>query len=201
MNPQNEIAVLFARSDSIYKNIYGLNVFDINRDARNFAGPNVVIAHPPCRGWGRLRHLAKPRPDEKDLALFAVDKIRKNGGVLEHPEFSTLWLAAELPAPGSIDEFGGFTLPLPQFWFGHLARKNTWLYIVGLKIADLPNIPLVLGDSQYVVSSSKRNCVGAKKEIPRKDREATPKDFALWLVELAQKISVARSKDELAVLS
>jgi hypothetical protein len=179
-----KIAVLFARKDSIYKSIGDLDVFDIHRDARNFNDSCPVIAHPPCRGWGRLSHMAKPRPDELSLAHFAVLKVRENGGVLEHPEFSKLWLAAKLPLPGSIDEFGGFTLPLPQFWFGHLARKNTWLYIVGIAQRDLPNIPLVLGESRYVVSSSKRNCNGAKKEIPKKMREETPVSMALWLVKL-----------------
>ncbi|MWL55341.1 hypothetical protein GQL84_23735, partial [Escherichia coli] len=58
------------------------DVFDIERDARTFAGGMPVVAHPPCRAWGRLRKFAKPRPDEKALALFAVAQVRAFGGVL-----------------------------------------------------------------------------------------------------------------------
>lgn len=178
------IAVLFARSDSIYKTIEGLDVYDIERDARSFEGSQPVIAHPPCRAWGCLSHFAKPRPDEKDLAFFAVEQIRKNGGVLEHPAFSKLWAAANLPMPGERDEFGGWTLPIPQYWFGHLARKNTWLYIVGINPANLPPIPLILGEAGYVVSTSKRRYAPSKPEIPKKQREQTPVNFANWLVDL-----------------
>ncbi|WP_202122885.1 hypothetical protein, partial [Escherichia coli] len=76
------IAVLFARVDSNYKAMPECDVFDIERDARTFAGGMPVVAHPPCRAWGRLRKFAKPRPDEKALALFAVAQVRAFGGVL-----------------------------------------------------------------------------------------------------------------------
>ena len=75
------IAALFARNDSRYKDFPELyDVYDIDRDARNFIGDYPVIAHPPCRAWGMLSHMANPRPDEKDLAWFALDKVRTNGG-------------------------------------------------------------------------------------------------------------------------
>src|SRR3972149_3930233 len=105
-------SVLFARRDSDYK-LMDCDVWDIDRDARNYTGNAPVIAHPPCRAWGRLRHFAKPRPDEKDLALFAVATVRRCGGVLEHPASSTLWQAADLPLPGyPADRFGGWTFPV-----------------------------------------------------------------------------------------
>lgn len=189
------VAVLFARSDSVYKQIEGLDVYDIDRDARTFNSDLPVIAHPPCRGWGRLRGLAKPRPDEKDLALFAVDQVRKNGGVLEHPESSDLWRVKNMPnplyyAPGSKDEFGGWTLPISQNWFGHKARKNTWLYIVGVDPGSIPVIPLVLGEAKYVVTKGKRTKAW-KKEISKAEREHTPAQLAFWLVDLAKGLNHA----------
>ena len=136
------ITVLFARNDSRYKELSGYDVYDIDRDARNYNSNNPVIAHPPCRAWGRLSHMAKPRPDEKDLAWFALDKVRKNGGVLEHPKGSRLWKEALLPMPSEApDKFGGFTIIIDQYHFGHVARKWTHLYIVGITPDKVPPIP------------------------------------------------------------
>lgn len=84
----NSVAVLFARHDSVYKRIESVDVWDIQRDARKWPGGMPCIAHPPCRAWGRLRHFANPRADEKALALFAVGCVRRWGGVLEHPASS-----------------------------------------------------------------------------------------------------------------
>lgn len=188
------VAALFCRADSIYKTIPGVDVFDIERDARTFAGRCPVIAHPPCRAWGRLRHMAKPRPDEKDLAFFAVETVRKNGGVLEHPARSSLWTAAGLPLPRSRDSFNGWTLPIHQMWFGHRAEKSTWLYIVGIEPAELPDFPLVLGEASHVISSSGRRADGSRSrrrpECTKAEREHTPPELAAWLVKLANACKV-----------
>lgn len=181
------VAVLFARRDSIYKQLPArLDVYDEDRDARTFAGGCPVVAHPPCRAWGRLRHFARPAMHEKDLAFFAVDQVRRCGGVLEHPEASSLWPVAGLPRPGERDEFGGFTLPIHQFWWGHRARKSTWLYIVGVGPSDIPAFPLVLGQAPCVVDTVKRaGDPGRRPLLKDAEREATPIDLAVWLVDLA----------------
>lgn len=191
-----EVAVLFARADSNYKQIPGCDVWDIERDARRWEGNCPVVAHPPCRAWGRLRHMANPRPDEKQLAHFAVANIQKFGGVLEHPAYSTLWKAASLPLPGERDQFGGWTLPILQFWWGHRAAKATWLYIVGCSPATLPDIPLVLGEAPCVVGTSGRRKDGTRladrPEISKAEREHTPQALAEWLVELARRCARVR---------
>ena len=74
------IAVLFAKADSNYKNIPGVDVWDAERDARSWPGGTPVVAHPPCRGWGKFRMRAKPRKGERALAIFAVRQVRKWGG-------------------------------------------------------------------------------------------------------------------------
>lgn len=195
------VAVLFARSDSNYKQIPCCDVYDIERDARTWKGGCPVVAHPPCRAWGRLRHFAKPRHDEKELALFAVDQIRKFGGVLEHPESSQLWPTAPLPWPGHYDQFGGWTLPVHQFWFGHRAQKKTWLYIVGCEQKNIPQIPLRLGTSECVIRLDKRRPDGThirkgdkdwRKPLGQAEREHTPPEFAAWLVELAKRCHANR---------
>lgn len=176
---ERQIAVLFARQDSIYKSLPGCDVFDIERDARTFAGGVPVVAHPPCRAWGRLRAFAKPRHDEKDLARWAVQQVRMYGGVLEHPASSMLWPDQKLPQPGERDEFGGWTLPVHQHWWGHRAEKATLLYIVGCEPAELPPMPIRLDEPTHVVQSRKRS--GYRPHITKAEREQTPIDFAIWL--------------------
>lgn len=188
-----KVAVLFARRDSIYKTMPDVDVWDADRDARNFDGDVPVVAHPPCRAWSALSHMAKPRHDEKDLARFAVRIVRQNGGVLEHPISSKLWPDQGLPEMGSRDEFGGFTIVVPQFWFGHRATKNTRLYVCGCDRTDVPEIPLVLGEAPCVVTTSKRKCMTPpsqwKERLGPKEKEGTPTAFAKWLVELASRCS------------
>jgi hypothetical protein len=190
----DSIAVLFARKDSVYKTLPGCDVWDIERDARNWPGGSPVVAHPPCRAWGRLAHMAKPQPDEKDLARFAVAMIRQYGGVLEHPSASHLWQDQQLGTISAPDEFGGWTMPIHQHWFGHLAEKSTLLYIVGCSPAEVPAIPLKLGKAEYVVASSlhrKESNRRARPEIPDSMREHTPIELAKWLCEVARRCRVS----------
>jgi len=200
-------AALFARRDSIYKTMPELDVYDIERDARSFRGGLPVIAHPPCRAWGRLRWNAKPLPGEKELALFAVEQVRKYGGVLEHPEASALWDAAGLPRPDperiTRDEYGGWTLAIAQLWFGHRAEKRTWLYIVGIEPADIPDFPLFLGEATHVIAAPCRRANGYRPkkgdpewrpEVTDAEREHTPARLAEWLVDLVSRIAPAGGK-------
>ena len=179
------VAVLFARADSHYKALPDVDVFDAERDARTYDGPWPVVAHPPCRAWGRLRAFANPRPDERNLGRLAVALVREFGGVLEHPAGSTLWAAQKLPRPGERDQYGGWTLAAPQKWWGHKAEKDTWFYVVGCEPGEIPDMPLVLGDAAYVVQSRKRQ--DYRPHITKAEREHTPPPLAAWLVELAAK--------------
>lgn len=168
-----EVAVLFARTDSVYKTIPGCDVYDKERNARTWRGRGPVVAHPPCRAWGALYKFAHPEPGEKELALWAVDMVRMFGGVLEHPAYSKLWAAKGLPLPGKgADAFGGWTLPIFQHCWGHRAEKATWLYIVGVDPKKLPPMPLVLGDAVACVRP-KKNGTG-RPIITKSEREATP---------------------------
>ncbi len=194
------VAVLFARSDSVYKTIPGLDVYDAQRDARTWPGGARVVAHPPCRGWGRLRQFAKPRHDEKDLALFAVDAVRAYGGVLEHPDASSLWAVAGLPRPRERDSFGGWTLPVSQKWWGHRCEKKTWLYICGIHPGAIPAFPITLGEASHVVGLwSGRDRSIARKSIGKAERESTPKPFAHWLVDLASRCSTGFPECDLVI--
>ena len=184
----NDVAALFVRADSVYKKMPGVDCYDISRDARQWAGGMPGVFHPPCRAWGQLSHFAKPRPDEKALAPWAIEQIRKFGGVLEHPAKSKLWPELGLPAPGCVDKFGGWTLGIHQHEFGHRAEKKTLLYIVGCDKKDVPVMPLAMTYASHVIGDSGRVALGNKKpEITKADREHTPKALAIWLVELARR--------------
>lgn len=188
------VAVLFARRDSIYKTIPGCDVYDEDRDARTWHGGCPVVAHPPCRLWGGLRQFSTAPIEEKQLALWAVDQVRRWGGCLEHPAKSTLWPAKDLPKPQRRDAWGGFTIAIPQFWFGHRANKATWIYVCGCDPSAVPPMPLVLGEPTHVISRpTKKNAVKNKpkrKLTTKAEREHTPPAFAQWLVELARRCKV-----------
>ena len=119
---------------------------------------NPVVAHPPCRMWGRLRQFAHGTPEEKALGPWAVSQVREFGGVLEHPAESTLWAHCGLPRPGQFPgDFGGWSIEIQQFHWGHRAEKATWLYIVGLEPADFPDIPHRPGRATHCVRPTKRS--------------------------------------------
>lgn len=173
----HKFAALFVRKNSAYKLRPAFDCYDIDRDARKYAGNLPIVAHPPCRAWGCLSHFAKPRPDEKDLARFAVAAIRKNGGILEHPWRSKLWADQGLPNPGEIDAFGGYTLLVNQCDFGHKAKKPTWLYICKIPKDKLPPMPAPRTPTHSVRSKN-------LPQISRAEREHSPIGLIDW-IELA----------------
>lgn len=179
------VAVLFVRRDSVYKTIPGCDCYDIDRDATTFLHGMPVIAHPPCRTWGRMRHLSKGDRIEHALSLLAVHLVRANTGVLEHPSGSSLWQEAGLPMEG-VDQFGGFTLKVDQRHWGHLARKSSLLYVCGCRLADVPAMPLNFDAVKYVVDTSLREH-RHQKYLPKSQRDRTPPAFAAWLVLLARR--------------
>lgn len=182
------VAVLFARRDSNYKALSGLDVWDVDRDARLWPGGGPVVAHPPCRAWGALRTVAKPRHDEKELALLAVAHVRRYGGVLEHPAASTLWRACGLAEPGTIDAAGGRCITVDQFHWGHRASKPTRLYFVGLRYDELPPQPRRDGRPTHCITQGHGVRKGDDAFLPRvtdAEREHTPPAFAAWLTDFA----------------
>lgn len=170
--------VLCVRTDSVY-HVLDCDPYDEERDAKTFDGTGPLIAHPPCGSWGRLRMQARSlNAAERELAPWCVNLVRQHGGIVEHPASSTLWQYTACLPPGVVDEFGGHLLPVWQSWWGHKARKHTWLYIVGCAKRDLPEIPF---DMSLHPGS------GRIESIAKGDRDATPAGMALWLLELARR--------------
>lgn len=168
----NAVAVLFVTPRSVYKSIPGVDCYDLERDARTFDLSCPVVAHPPCRMWGNYAQWAKGRPDERDLAHWAVHAVRHCGGVLEHPITSRLWREIQCLGYGLRDRFGGVLLPIKQSWFGHRAPKETGLYVVG------PVPEMFFRDDGSPFHFVER--MGAP------ERMRTPPDLAHWLVNVAR---------------
>jgi len=183
------VAVLYARADSHYKAIPGVDVYDEARDARTWAGCGRLVAHPPCRLWAKLRQFAKASDPvaERQMAIDAVRHVQRCGGVLEHPMESTLWAHMGLPLPGrSPDEHGGWTAQIRQCDCGHKAEKLTWLYIVGCHPDDLPALP-PRGEASGYIRTQLPMAQRVGKIVTKAEREHTPPALAQWLVDVAQR--------------
>ena len=193
----SQVAALFVRADSIYKSLPGVDAYDAARDALTWAGGCPVVAHPPCRLWGRLKAFARcPDPErERELGRWAVAQVRRGGGVLEHPAHSGLWADRGLPAPGDgLDAWGGRTVGILQFDWGHRAGKPTWLYVVG----SYPDTnALRLGEPTHTIGwAARRRADGSRYRpgVSKKENEATPAPLARWLVALARECGQRRQK-------
>jgi len=182
--PLREVAVLFARRDSIYKQLSGVTVYDRDRDARTWPGGQPIVAHPPCRAWASFVALARPEPGEELNAVWAVRMVRTYGGVLEHPARSRLWKCCDMALPGHVDEWGGWTHVIRQHDFGHKADKATWLYICGATPERIPPTPLTLEYATHVITTSHK--CRTRPAVTKAEREATPRALADWLVSTAR---------------
>lgn len=194
------IAALFVATGGCYFGLPDVDPWDVTRDARLYAGPHPVVAHPPCTRWCRLAGLVEARWGYKrgeDGGCFAsaLASVRKWGGVLEHPAYTDAWAAFGLPVPPSSGGWlrtfcGGWVAHVEQGRYGHPAKKATWLYSHG---AELP--PLRWGSdpdqqSQALVSWC-RNHVKSGELRPRVGKaaaSATPSEFREALLSIARTV-------------
>ena len=170
--------------------------YDAERDAKKYNGPLPVVAHPPCGPWGMLRHLSKYQ--DADCGPRAVEQVRAYGGVLEHPHGSKLYEHCGLPKPGQPpDAWGGFSVEVCQVDWGHVARKRTWLYVVGCRPTDLPPNPAprepthwTSGGRVHRPGRSDSGLVPSGIKIcSAEQRRRTPIAFAEFLLTIAEKCS------------
>jgi hypothetical protein len=134
------IAALYVQTNGIYYGLPNVDPWDEERDARKYAGPWPVVAHPPCSRWCRLARLNESRwgtawGEDGGCFRSALRAVRTHGGVLEHPAYSDAWASFGLPRPSrgawQKEMFGpGWVAQVSQVAYGHRARKRTWLYAV-----------------------------------------------------------------------
>lgn len=192
----NNVAALFVENKGVYSGLKGVDAWDIKRNALNYNGPYPVVAHPPCKLWGKfakinyLRWGGEHNKPGNDGGLFehAVRCVRKFGGVLEHPACSYAWESYKLTKPekGKWTDCGDneYVCEVYQSVYGHLAAKKTWLFYKGRKPFDL-NWKIKKGIKQigfYDQRGKKRN----KPTLNKKESNATPVKFRNVLLKLAR---------------
>jgi hypothetical protein len=182
------IAALFVKRGGPYCGLDGVDPWDEARDARLYAGPHPVVAHPPCSRWCRLAGLVEARWGHKkgeDDGAFesALASVRRWGGVLEHPAWSAAFVAHGIGRPDARGGWqrtlcGGWVCHVEQGNYGHPARKATWLYAHGMD--DQPT--LVWGAS---------SASGKVELMPSSgSRSKTPEAFRDILLSIAKSVAL-----------
>jgi hypothetical protein len=192
------VAALYVDRRGPYPKLPGVDCWDAGRDARRYAGPWPVVAHPPCTHYGRVRHLGKVQ--DSDCAPIAVEQVRRFGGVLEHPAHSKLWEHCGLPLPGApTGLFWDYTVEVDQVEWGHACRKRTWLYLVGVPREALERPPFPGRMPTHWCSGGRTKSSRSGSPIPPGIKAAsaqikrrTPPLFAEYLIRLARAAGAAR---------
>ncbi len=130
------VAALYVDPNGVYSGLPGVEVWDEARDARRYAGPWPVVAHPPCNRWVSYGDRSK-RGLDGGCFEAALAAVRKFGGVLEQPARSQAWAAFGLPRPAPLGWVArlaehGWAAEVDQHAYGFPTRKATWLYCVGV---------------------------------------------------------------------
>lgn len=205
------IAALFVETGGAYFDLPDVDPWDEPRDARRYAGPHPIVAHPPCQRWVRFWHGSTAKPhqfklgDDDGCFAAALEALHRFGGVIEHPADSRAWDAFGINRPprngGWITAGIGtdcWTCCVFQGHYGHFAGKPTWLLVGGVRLDMLPELrwgpceqrihPVALARHGY----RKARRIGMVAMVGGKDktriRNATPSEFRAllhWIATLA----------------
>jgi len=207
-----KVAALFVETGGCYFDVPGVDPWDINRDARSYAGPYPVVAHPPCQRWGNFyagsplaikQGKRKKLGDDGGCFEAALNAVKRWGGIIEHPEGSRAWANFGLNKPSryggwiNADFDGGWTCRVEQGFYGHFARKPTWLLAYH---TDLPSLRWGFGERRLDPAIVERwglkrairlgeiGCVGGGGNDA--ERIATPVQFRDLLISIARTAQV-----------
>ena len=205
-----KLAALFVLPDGPYAGRSDVEVWDEAMDARLYAGPHPVVAHPPCERWGRYWfggpsvRVRKVKGDDGGCFLAALEAVERFGGVLEHPEGSHAWRffgIAFAPRGGGWVKAGlwrpGWTCCVEQGHYGHPARKATWLYAVMPDGVRPPELVWGKSDAAGKIDNAdwRERCkakgrrpsrTGVCQRLSKRQRCLTPPAFAEVLIGIAR---------------
>lgn len=201
------IAALYVLPGGVYYGLPDVDPWDEARDARLYAGPWPVVAHPPCARWGHYWYggptlhkqgIRLKLGDDAGCFAAALTSVRQWGGVLEHPQDSAAWKTFGIATPprkgGWIPEglFGdGWSCRVEQGHYGHRARKATWLYAVRCALPELRWGPceaqIKVSDMWHSKEERDRAIrTGTCQVLSHKERAATPIAFRDVLLAMAR---------------
>lgn len=207
MSPRT-VAALYVDEGGPYPTIPGVEWWDESRDARLYAGPHPVIAHPPCARWCKMAKFVEAQfgyavgDDGGIFALaLALATVRRWGGVLEHPAWSLAWPRFQLPEPPARGWARSFENPsewyceVAQGAYGHPAKKPTWLVLVGAEPPTDTDWSKPRGKKTLTRFAQRHpgdhNTARTHAERVRADEtHITPLAFAEMLVALARRVEV-----------
>jgi hypothetical protein len=200
------VAALYVAKGGAYWDLRGVDPWDEERDARLYAGPWPVVAHPPCARWCQLAGLVEARwghrrGDDGGCFASALASVQKWGGVLEHPAYSSAWTKYNLPKPSRghwrrghplLGASNGWATEVSQVAYAHRARKRTWLYYVGSMA------PPDLDWSEPEASAWVSNCANHGRKFVElmgsNECKATPLAFRDLLLSIARFSAVAEPR-------
>ncbi len=178
------VAALYVEAGGAYYGLEDVDPWDEARDARLYAGPWPVVAHPPCKVWSIMGQCRPEIVRGADGGCFAaaLEAVRTYGGVIEHPVYSRAFAYFGLPVPmrdgwnTSLFDLG-VSCEVDQAWYGHRANKRTWLYCVG--VDPLPTLRWGLAPRTGITV---RNDGGGGRD----QRSRTPDAFRAVLLDMAR---------------
>lgn len=205
------VAALFVEKDGCYYGLPDVDPWDIERDARTYAGPHPVVAHPPCQRWGRYwsggpsARVRRELGDDEGCFASALASVRRWGGVIEHPEGSHAWRAFKLMAPprsggwvaaDRLEGYQGWTCCVEQGAYGHPARKATWLYAHGIPLEVLESLTwgkapgdfIRLDQGCHSTAERQHGQVYAGRRLTSREAKATPTAFRDLLISMARSV-------------
>lgn len=188
------IAALFVAENGPYAGIDGVDAWPESRDARTYNGNYPVVAHPPCERWGKFAKIYGRVGQDDGCFEAALKAVRKNGGVLEHPEGSLAFTLFGLPIPSQAggwskpDKFGGRSCCVYQGHYGHRAPKATWLYAVTEAYPELIWGKTPPRDLSHLDDKARKRAIktGICQRLSRRQRIITPEPFKQMLLNIAR---------------
>jgi hypothetical protein len=196
------IAALYVEAGGCYFGLPDVDPWDEERDARLYAGPWPVVAHPPCGRWCQMAPVNQARygqaiGDDGGCFAAALEAVRKWGGVLEHPALSLAWSAFKLAKPPRAgwrqSPCGGWVTQVEQRHYGHRARKATWLYAFG---TERPPLKWGKGPAPeaWISADRPRAELAARgiAQMQKKEARSTPPEFRNLLLDMARSVKQDR---------
>ena len=207
-----KVAALYVEPEGCYVGLPDVDPWDEARDARKYAGPYPVVAHPPCQRWGRFWHGSTRKPhqfklgDDGGCFKAALKSLKRYGGVLEHPAHSKAFEVFQIRRPQA--GAGWQWCAMHNVWvcyveqghYGHASRKPTWLITAGVPRWALPELNWAKGEQRlpawmidrYGYEKARRigvvAMVGGKNKT--KIRNATPEPFRDVLLAIARSVDI-----------